>query len=44
MARLAEVNRSARRLGELCDLAGLHERTLQRMFLRYAGVSPTWVS
>ena len=28
---------------DLCELAGLGPRTLQRMFLQYAGVSPTWV-
>jgi len=43
VARLAEVNRTVRRLADLCDVAGLGQRTLQRMFLRYAGVSPTWV-
>jgi AraC-like DNA-binding protein len=42
-ARLAEANREVRRLADLCDLAGLGQRTLQRMFLHYAGVSPTWV-
>ena len=42
-ARLAEVNREVRRLADLCALAGLRPRTLQRMFLQYAGVSPTWV-
>jgi AraC-like DNA-binding protein len=42
-ARLAEVNREVRRLADLCQLAGLGQRTLQRMFLQYAGVSPTWV-
>jgi len=42
-ARLAEVNRAVRRLADLCELAGLGQRTLQRMFLQYAGVSPTWV-
>jgi AraC-like DNA-binding protein len=43
VARLAETDRSVRRLADLCRLAGLRPRTLQRMFLRYAGVSPTWV-
>jgi len=43
VARLAETNRNVRRLTELSDLAGIGQRTLQRMFLRYAGVSPTWV-
>jgi AraC-like DNA-binding protein len=42
-ARLAEVNREVRRLADLCALAGFRPRTLQRMFLQYAGVSPTWV-
>ncbi len=42
-ARLAEDNRAVRRLADLSDLAGLGPRTLQRMFLRYAGVSPMWV-
>ncbi|HEY8044184.1 MAG TPA: helix-turn-helix domain-containing protein [Streptosporangiaceae bacterium] len=43
VARLAETDRGVRRLADLCDLAGLGPRTLQRMFLQYAGVSPTWV-
>jgi AraC-like DNA-binding protein len=43
VARLAEVNRSVRRLTDLSDQAGLGQRTLQRMFGQYAGVSPTWV-
>ncbi|HEY5352762.1 MAG TPA: helix-turn-helix domain-containing protein [Streptosporangiaceae bacterium] len=43
VARLAEVDRAVRRLGDLCERAGTGERTLQRMFLQYAGVSPTWV-
>ncbi len=43
VARLAEVNRAVRRLADLCELAGARPRTLQRMFLRYAGVSPVWV-
>jgi AraC-like DNA-binding protein len=42
-ARLAETNRAVRRLADLCELTGLGQRTLQRMFLQYAGVSPTWV-
>jgi AraC-like DNA-binding protein len=42
-ARLAETDRSIRRLGDLCDHAGVGPRTLQRLFLHYAGVSPTWV-
>jgi AraC-like DNA-binding protein len=42
-ARLAETNRDVRRLADLCDLAGVGQRTLQRMFTQYAGVSPTWV-
>ena len=43
VARLAEADRAVRRLGDLCERAGLRARTLQRMFLQYAGVSPTWV-
>jgi AraC-like DNA-binding protein len=43
VARLAETSRAVRRLSDLCELAGTGQRTLQRMFLRYAGVSPTWV-
>jgi AraC-like DNA-binding protein len=43
VARLAGDRREVRRLADLCELAGTRPRTLQRMFLRYAGVSPTWV-
>jgi transcriptional regulator GlxA family with amidase domain len=43
IARIAETDRSVRRLAGLCRAAGTSQRTLQRMFLRYAGVSPTWV-
>jgi AraC-like DNA-binding protein len=43
VARLAESDRTIRRLGDLCERSGLGQRTLQRMFLQYAGVSPTWV-
>ncbi|HEX9030860.1 MAG TPA: helix-turn-helix domain-containing protein [Streptosporangiaceae bacterium] len=43
VARLAETDRTVRRLADLCELADARPRTLQRMFLRYAGVSPTWV-
>jgi AraC-like DNA-binding protein len=43
VARLAETDRSVRRLRDLCARAGVTERTLQRLFLQYAGVSPTWV-
>jgi AraC-like DNA-binding protein len=42
-ARLAESDRTVRRLADLCARAGLGQRTLQRMFLQFAGVSPTWV-
>ncbi len=42
-ARLAEADRAVRRLADLCERAGVGPRTLQRMFLQYAGVSPTWV-
>ena len=43
VARLAETSREVRLLSDLCAAAGLGQRTLQRMFLQYAGVSPTWV-
>ncbi|MGI8450149.1 MAG: helix-turn-helix domain-containing protein [Streptosporangiaceae bacterium] len=43
VARLAEEDRAVQRLGGLCERAGTGPRTLQRMFLQYAGVSPTWV-
>ncbi|MGO9218393.1 MAG: helix-turn-helix domain-containing protein [Streptosporangiaceae bacterium] len=43
VAGLAEADRTVRRLGDLCERAGTGPRTLQRMFLQYAGVSPTWV-
>jgi AraC-like DNA-binding protein len=43
VARLAGADRAVRRLSDLCERACLGPRTLQRMFLQYAGVSPTWV-
>jgi AraC-like DNA-binding protein len=43
VARLAETDRSIRRLADLCDRSGVGQRTLQRLFLHYAGVPPTWV-
>jgi AraC-like DNA-binding protein len=43
VAQLAETNREVRRLSDLSTLAGIRPRTLQRMFTRFAGVSPTWV-
>ncbi|MDQ2788935.1 MAG: helix-turn-helix domain-containing protein [Actinomycetota bacterium] len=43
IAKLAEADRSVRRLDDLCARAGVSQRSLQRMFLQYAGVSPTWV-
>jgi AraC-like DNA-binding protein len=43
VARLAEADRTVRRLADLSERAGIGPRTLQRMFLQYAGVSPTWV-
>lgn len=43
VARLAETNRNVRRLADLCDMTGIGPRSLQRMFMEYAGVSPTWV-
>lgn len=43
VARLAETDRSMRRLGDLSARTGIPSRTLQRLFAQYAGVSPTWV-
>lgn len=43
LARLAETDRSIRRLDDLCARSGFGPRSLQRLFLRYVGVSPTWV-
>jgi len=43
IAQLAETSRDVRRLSDLCELAGVGPRSLQRMFLHHAGVPPTWV-
>jgi AraC-like DNA-binding protein len=43
VARLAESDRSIQRVGDLAERAGVSERTLQRQFVRFAGVSPAWV-
>ncbi len=43
LARLAETDRTLRRLQDLSVGSGFGPRTLQRMFREYAGVSPTWV-
>ena len=43
LARLVETDRSVQRLDDLCARSGIGSRSLQRLFLRYAGVSPTWV-
>ena len=43
VARLAETDRSLRRLDDLAAVAGLGSRTVQRLFTEHAGVSPTWV-
>jgi AraC-like DNA-binding protein len=43
VARLAETDRSVRKLDDLAAASGIRARTLQRMFTEYAGVSPTWV-
>jgi AraC-like DNA-binding protein len=43
VARLAETDRSVRRLGDLSARTGIPSRTVQRLFTQYAGVSPTWV-
>jgi AraC-like DNA-binding protein len=43
VARLIETDRSLRRLPDLSSATGIGPRTLQRLFLEHAGVSPTWV-
>jgi AraC-like DNA-binding protein len=43
VARLAETDRTLRRVDELAAAAGVGVRTLQRLFREHAGVSPTWV-
>lgn len=43
VARIAETDRTVRRLDDLAARAGLGTRSLQRLFTRHAGVSPTWV-
>ena len=43
VAAAAETDRSVRRLRDLAVRASIAPRTLQRLFLRNAGVSPTWV-
>jgi AraC-like DNA-binding protein len=43
VARVAETDRSVRRLEDLSSLAGVTERTLQRMFAEHAGLTPAWV-
>lgn len=43
VARLAETDRSVRTISDLSDRASIGQRSLQRMFLQHAGVSPTWV-
>jgi AraC-like DNA-binding protein len=42
-AKVAETDRSVRQLRHLCESTGVSGRTLQRLFLRHAGVPPTWV-
>jgi AraC-like DNA-binding protein len=43
VARVAETDRSVRRLEDLAAVAGVAPRTLQRLFGEYAGVPPTWI-
>ncbi len=43
VARLAETDRSIRRLADLASRAEISPRTLQRWFTEYVGVSPSWV-
>jgi AraC-like DNA-binding protein len=42
-AGIAAASRAVRRLGDLASVTGTGPRTLQRLFLQYAGVSPVWV-
>lgn len=39
----AEADHEIRTVGQLAGVAGVTPRTLQRMFVRHAGISPTWV-
>ncbi len=43
VARLAETDRSVRRVAELAERGGTSPRSLERQFRRFAGVSPIWV-
>ena len=43
VSALARTDRSLRRLDHLAAAAGIGARTLQRLFIEYVGVSPTWV-
>ena len=43
VALVAETDRSVRRVEDLAGLAGVTERTLQRMFAEHAGLTPAWV-
>jgi AraC-like DNA-binding protein len=43
VARVAETDRSVRRVESLAARAGVTERTLQRMFAEHAGLTPAWV-
>ena len=43
VARIAEADRSVRRVEHLAARAGVSVRTLQRLFSQHAGVSPAWV-
>lgn len=43
VANRIELDRSLRRLSDVSNLVGIGPRKLQRLFLQYAGVSPTWV-
>lgn len=37
------VNRGVRRVADACERVGVNQRTLQRLFAEYVGVSPGWV-
>jgi AraC-type DNA-binding domain-containing proteins len=43
LVALVSARTEVRRVGDLAEASGRSERTLQRLFLRYVGVSPAWV-
>jgi AraC-like DNA-binding protein len=43
LVKLIAANADVRRVDDLAQLSGWSERTLDRLFARYVGVSPAWV-